>query len=135
MRCYESTLALHPDLGEAGVQEQMERVRQIIAAHGGSIREVAEWGQRDLAYPIRKQRRAMFQVVVYDGTGATVSELERNLRISDHVLRYITVRVDPDRPPLDIGRQRRASSSEDEDGGSEEGGGDLEDAEDVSGGA
>ena len=69
MRCYESTLALHPDLGEAGVQEQMERVRQIIAAHGGSVREVAEWGQRDLAYPIRKQRRAMFQVVVYDGTG------------------------------------------------------------------
>jgi small subunit ribosomal protein S6 len=134
MRCYESTLALHPDLGEAGVLEQMERVRQIIAAHGGSVREVAEWGQRDLAYPIRKQRRAMFQVVVYDGTGATVSELERNLRISDHILRYITVKVDPNRGPLDIGRHRRASS-EDEEGGSEDAGSDLGDAEDVSGDA
>ena len=112
MGSYESTLALHADLGDAGVQEQMERVRQIIAAAGGSVREVAEWGSRDLAYPIRKQRRAVFQVVVYDGSGATVAELERNLRISDHVLRYITVKVDPNRPPLDIGRQRRAGDDE-----------------------
>ena len=108
MRSYESTIALHPDLGEAGVKEQVEKIQEIIATNDGEVKQVAEWGLRDLAYPIQKERRAIFQVVVFDGTGATVAELERNMRISDHVLRYITVRVDPDRPPLDIGQPKRS---------------------------
>jgi len=112
MRTYEITIALHPDLGEAGVKEQVEKVQEIISANEGSVKQVAEWGLRDLAYPIKKERRAVFQVVVFEGGGATVAELERQLRISDHVLRYITVRVDPDRPPLDIGRPRRAEDDE-----------------------
>lgn len=107
MRTYEITIALHPDLGEAGVKEQVEKVQEILTANGGSVKQVAEWGLRDLAYPIKKERRAVFQVVVFEGDGSTVAELERQLRISDHVLRYITIRVDPDRPPLDIGRPRR----------------------------
>ena len=62
---------------------------------------------------IKKEKRAVFYVVVFEGAGATVDELERQLRISDHILRYITVRVDPDRPPLDIGRPRRSSEEGD----------------------
>lgn len=117
MRTYEITIALHPDLGEAGVKEQVEKVQEIISANDGSVKQVAEWGLRDLAYPIKKERRAMFQVVVFEGGGSTVAELERQLRISDHVLRYITIRVDPDRPPLEIGRPRR---TDDESGEGEE---------------
>ncbi len=118
MRTYEITIALHPDLGEAGVKEQVEKIQEIISANEGSVKQVAEWGLRDLAYPIKKERRAIFQVVVFEGLGATVAELERNLRISDHALRYITVRIDPDRPPLEIGRPRRGP--EDESGEGEE---------------
>lgn len=107
MRTYEITIALHPELGDAGVKEQIEKVQEILSANGGSVKQVAEWGLRDLAYPIKKEKRAVFYVVVFEGAGETVDELERQLRISDHILRYITVRVDPDRPPLDIGRPRR----------------------------
>lgn len=119
MRTYEITIALHPDLGDAGVKEQVEKVQEIIAANQGSVKQVAEWGLRDLAYPIQKERRAVFQIVVFEGDGSTVAELERQLRIAEPVLRYITVRVDPDRPPLDIGRARRG---DDESGEGEEGG-------------
>ncbi|MDG2306787.1 MAG: 30S ribosomal protein S6 [Candidatus Binatia bacterium] len=111
MRTYEITIALHPDLGEAGVKEQVEKVSEIISSNEGSVKQVAEWGLRDLAYPIKKEKRAIFQVVVFEGNGAIVAELERNLRISDHALRYITIRVDPDRPPLEIGRPRRDPES------------------------
>lgn len=107
MRTYEITIALHPELGDAGVKEQVEKIQEIITTEGGSVKQVAEWGLRDLAYPIKKERRAVFHVVVFEGEGATVAELERQLRISDHCLRYITVKVDPDRPPLDIGRAAR----------------------------
>lgn len=112
MRTYECTIALHPDLGDAGVKEQVDRIQSIIRENDGTVKQVADWGVRDLAYPIQKERRAAFEVVVFEGGGSTVAELERNMRISDHVLRYITVRVDPDRPPLDFGRPRREGGEE-----------------------
>ena len=107
MRSYEAMIAYHPDTGESGVKDQIERARTIIAGAGGEVSQTVDWGSRDLAYRIEKQRRGQFHVIAFRGTGATVAELERNLRISDHVLRYITVQVDPNRPTLEPPRSRR----------------------------
>jgi small subunit ribosomal protein S6 len=107
MRSYESTIAFHPDAGEGAQKDLLERAKQAIAAEGGEVAQVVEWGLRDLAYPIKKQRRAAFHIIEFKGNGRAVAELERNLRIFDSVLRYITVQVDPDRPPLDMNRGRR----------------------------
>ena len=107
MRSYEAMIAYHPDTGESGVKDQIERARTIIAGAGGEVSQTVDWGSRDLAYRIEKQRRGQFHVIAFRGTGATVAELERNLRISDHVLRYITVQVDPNRPTLEPPRPRR----------------------------
>lgn len=117
MRVYESTIAFHPELGESALEDLLERAKQAIAAEGGEVARVFDWGLRDLAYPIRKQHRATFQIIEFKGNGRAVAELERNLRIFDSVLRYITVQVDPDRPPLDLHRARRELSGE---GGSPE---------------
>lgn len=107
MRVYESTIAFHPEAGEAASKDLLERAKQAIAAEGGEVRQVFDWGLRDLAYPIRKQRRAAFQIIEFNGNGRAVAELERNLRIFDSVLRYITVQVDPNRPPLEVQGTRR----------------------------
>lgn len=107
MRSYEAMIAYHPDTGETGVKDQLERAKQIIAGAGGEFGQSVDWGTRDLAYRIEKQRRGQFHVIAFRGTGATVAELERNLRISDHVLRYITVQVDPNTPTLEPPRPRR----------------------------
>lgn len=107
MRSYEAMIAYHPEAGEAGIRDLLERARTVIAASGGEVSQVVDWGPRELAYRIDKQRRALYYVIEFKGTGATVAELERNLRISDRVLRYITVQVDPNRPPLEPPRSRR----------------------------
>jgi small subunit ribosomal protein S6 len=109
MRVYESTIAFHPDAGESAQKDLLERAKQAIAAEGGEVAQVFDWGMRDLAYPIQKQRRAAFHIIEFKGNGRAVAELERNLRIFDSVLRYITVQVDPNRPPLDMQRGRRDS--------------------------
>ena len=121
MRSYESMIAYHPDTGEAGLKELLDRAKQVIAGAGGEVSQVVEWGLRDLAYRIEKQRRGLYYVIEFRGTGATVAELERNLRISDRVLRYITVQVDPNRPPLEAPRARRDAAQAGEGEGAPEG--------------
>lgn len=112
MRSYESTIAFHPDAGESAQKDLLERAKQAIAAEGGEVSQICDWGLRDLAYPIQKQRRAAFHIIEFKGNGRAVAELERNLRIFDPVLRYITVQVDPNRPPLDMSRGRRDEGGE-----------------------
>ena len=113
MRSYESTIAYHPDAGEAGIKDLVERAKQVIASNGGEVSQVVDWGARELAYRIMKQRKGVYVILEFKGTGATVAELERNLRISDRVLRYITVQVDPNRPPLEAPRARREGGPDD----------------------
>jgi small subunit ribosomal protein S6 len=107
MRVYESTIAFHPEAGEVAAKDLLERARQALVAEGAEVRQIFDWGIRDLAYPIRKQRRAAFHIIEFNGNGRAVAELERNLRIFDPVLRYITVQVDPNRPPLEVQSARR----------------------------
>ena len=110
MRAYECTIAYHPELGADGIQEQLDKTRQVILAQGGDDVQVHEWGVRELAYPIQKQKRAHFYVIEYRGGGQAVSEVERNLRIADPVLRYLTLAVDPNRPPLELAGVRRETA-------------------------
>lgn len=117
MRSYEALIAYHPEIGETAIKDQIERVKQIIEGQGGEVTQVVEWGLRDLSYRIKKQRRAFYIVLVFNGDGATVAELERNLRIFEQVLRYMTTQIDPNRPPIELHRPRRDGMGEDGDGG------------------
>lgn len=98
-RRYESMIVFRADLQEAGTKEQIERVRKLIETQGGVIGGIHEWGLRELAYEIEKERRGFYVLVEYTGTPATVSELERNLKLSDAVLRFVSVRQEKDTPP------------------------------------
>ncbi|MEW6272476.1 MAG: 30S ribosomal protein S6 [Thermodesulfobacteriota bacterium] len=131
MRSYEALIAYHPDLGESAIKDQIERVKQIIGGSGGEVTQAVEWGLRDLSYRIKKQRRAFYVIVTFNGTGATVAELERNLRIFENVLRYMTTQVDPNRPPLELHRPRREGAGEGERDEAIEGAADAGEAESV----
>jgi small subunit ribosomal protein S6 len=89
---YETLTVLHPDLGEAGAKEVVQKVRGILEAGRAEIKKVDEWGMRELAYPIRKQRRGIYALVEYKSEPQAVAELERQLKLNDQVLRFITVR-------------------------------------------
>lgn len=98
-RRYETMIVLKTDLQEAGVKEQAERVRKLLETQGAVVAGVHEWGLRELAYIIDKERRGYYLLVEYTGPATAVAELERTLKLSDVVLRFVTIRQDEDSPP------------------------------------
>jgi small subunit ribosomal protein S6 len=97
-RRYETMIVLRTDLQEAGVKEQVERVRKLLETHGAVVAGVHEWGLRELAYLIQKERRGYYLLAEYTGPAAAVAELERTMKLSDAVLRFVTIRQDEDSP-------------------------------------
>ena len=75
-------------------KEFIERFRKVIEGQEGVVSQVEEWGLRDLAYRIEKQGKGYYTLLQYRSAGRAVEELERNLRLTDGVLRYLTVRDD-----------------------------------------
>lgn len=93
MTQYETMMVVHPERGPR-VKEFIERFQKVIEGQSGTGVHVEEWGLRDLAYRIDKQSKGYYTLFQYQGTGQTVQELERNLKLTDGILRYMTVRAD-----------------------------------------
>lgn len=91
-RDYETMIVLRADLQEAGVKEQLERFKTLLEGQGATVRGVHEWGLRELAYLIGKERRGFYAVLEYTAEAAALLELERQMKLSDAVLRFVSVR-------------------------------------------
>jgi small subunit ribosomal protein S6 len=94
---YETLFVVHPEKGPR-MKEFIERFKKIIEGQAGAISQVDEWGSRDLAYRIQKQSKGYYTLLRYRASGRAVQELERNLKLTDGILRYLTVRADEDSP-------------------------------------
>ena len=106
---YETIFIVHPDQG-GKVKEYTDRFKKIIEGLDGTVSHVDEWGLLDLAYRIEKQAKGHYVLVRYQSSARAVEELERNLKLSDGILRYLTVRLDEDaKAPA---RPRQAQVSE-----------------------
>lgn len=92
-REYETIYVLKPDAGKEASERISDRVRDVITKQRGALTRVENWGFRKLAYPVRKHSRGVYVYLKYLGDGALVSELERNLRLQDHVLKFQTVKL------------------------------------------
>jgi len=90
MPSYETLCIFHPELPEARVKELGAWMQKIIEGADGTEVRIDEWGMRDLAHLIRKQRRGHYVRLEYDAPGSAVKELERNLRINENVLRFLS---------------------------------------------
>jgi small subunit ribosomal protein S6 len=93
MRRYETTYILRPNLGEEQFTEIIERTNKIIKGDGGAIINLERWGNRKLAYEIRKESFGHYVYFDYAALGHSVHEMERIFRIDDRVLRYLTVKL------------------------------------------
>jgi len=98
-RRYESLVLIHPEQGEAGFKEITGRLRTLLEDQGATITQVQEWGLRELAYPIEKQRRAAYVLFEYRATPQALNEFERNLKLLDPILRFVSVRQPENAPP------------------------------------
>ncbi|MEE9145587.1 MAG: 30S ribosomal protein S6 [Candidatus Binatia bacterium] len=93
MTLYETVYIVRPDQGEK-VKEFTDGFKKIIEDSGGTVSSVNDWGLKDLAYEIRKQTKGYYTLLQYQATARAVAEIERNMKLSEGVLRYLTVRVD-----------------------------------------
>jgi small subunit ribosomal protein S6 len=109
---YETLMVVHPERGPR-VKEFIERFQKVIEGQSGTAVHVEEWGLRDLAYRINKQGKGYYTLFQYQGTGQTVQELERNLKLTDGILRYMTIRADEHaEPPASPSATRAAPVAE-----------------------
>lgn len=93
MREYETIVLVKPDVGDEPLNKLAQRIKSIVDQEGGKFLQMTSWGKKKLAYEITNYPKAIFLHASYLSASATPKELERNLRISDDVIRYLTVQV------------------------------------------
>ncbi len=94
MRTYETIFIAHPDLVEEEVKALIEKMEGIIENLNGQLIKVEEWGRRKLAYKLKKLTKGYYVLIRFLGNGEVLAEIERNLRLSDGVLKYQSIKLD-----------------------------------------
>ena len=94
MPLYESTLIARPDISGQQVEGLSEQFQEIVRDNGGEVAKTEYWGLRSLTYRIKKNRKGHYLHMQIDAPAAAVAEMERNMRINEDVMRYLTIKVD-----------------------------------------
>jgi len=101
MRKYETFFIIDPDLPDETTAVVDNKVRSVVSSNGGEVLTYVPWGKRKLAYAIKRHTRGLYVLMEYAGGPKLVAELERNLRIDERILKFITVmleeRFDPEK--------------------------------------
>jgi small subunit ribosomal protein S6 len=92
MRRYETVWVVNGDLPDEEVKATIDKFTKVITGQGGTLVGVEEWGRRKLAYKIEGTFRGYYVIADFAGLPATVKELERNYRIDDRIIRYLTTK-------------------------------------------
>jgi len=90
---YETTFITKVDLSDDALKTLKDRLTGVVKSFGGELVYGEDWGKRKFAYPIQKEVRGHYTYLVYTGKGDVVAEIERNLRLNDTVLRFMSVNL------------------------------------------
>src|SRR6267378_6423322 len=107
MRIYEELFIVKPDAPDEEVDQFIEQMRSIVTNAGGSVDKVDKWGKRRLAYRVDKYREGAYILFQFSSAPETVKEFERRLRVSDMVIKFLTVRIDETLKRLDKRKKNR----------------------------
>ena len=91
MRTYETVFIVNPELSEEQRQPLFDKLKGFVSEDQGMVVKFDEWGHKRLAYEIAKHTRGYYVLMEFCGDGALVKEIERNMRLDDRVLKYMTV--------------------------------------------
>ena len=94
MPLYEHVFLSRQDASAQQVEELTAQFKGVIEQLGGKVTKVEQWGVKSLSYRVRKNRKAHFTLLNVDGPSTALNEVERQERLNEEILRYITVRVD-----------------------------------------
>jgi small subunit ribosomal protein S6 len=94
MALYESVFIARQDITAAQVEALVAKLTGILTEQGGKVTKNEYWGLKNLAYRIKKNRKGHYTLLNIDAPAAAIKEMERNLRLDEDVLRFLTVRVE-----------------------------------------
>ena len=94
MRIYEELFIIRPDAPEEEIDAYIEQIKELIVKSGGTVEKADKWGVRKLAYRVDKRTEGFYVLVQFTAEAAAVKEVERRMRVTDMVIKWITVRID-----------------------------------------
>ncbi|MFQ5598188.1 MAG: 30S ribosomal protein S6 [Nitrospiria bacterium] len=97
LKPFETIFILKPALGDEDITTIIDKMKGIIEQEGGEIVAVENWGKRKLAYEVQSERKGIYVVIHFKGPSRLVRELERNYRISESIIKYITLTIGADK--------------------------------------
>ena len=119
MAIYECVYIARQELTAAQAEQLSKDLTKIVSSNSGEIKRQEYWGLRNLAYKIRKNRKGHYTMFHIEAPASAIEELERNMRLNEDILRYLTVKIDklPDGPSVMMtarpDRPRRTDRNED----------------------
>ena len=117
MRVYEVLFIVNPKTEEGEVETLITQLSDVATNQGARVVNINRIGRRRLAYPIQKFNEGYYVVLTVEGTGAEIAEVERRMRVTDAVIRYLTIRVDEDLKRAEKFRARRSAQGASAGGG------------------
>ena len=107
MRVYEELFIVKPDTAEEEVDGFVDQLKTLIANGKGNIDKVDNWGVRKLAYRVSKYAEGRYILIQFSSSPESVKEIERRLRVTDMVIKFITVRIDEKQKKIDKRKKAR----------------------------
>jgi small subunit ribosomal protein S6 len=107
MRVYEELFILKPDTVEEDVDGFVEQIQHVITDGKGTVDKTDKWGVRKLAYRVQKYSEGLYVLIQFSSTPDLVKEVERRLRVSDAVIKFITVRIDEKQKKIEKRKKSR----------------------------
>src|SRR5687767_7658994 len=118
MALYEHIFLARQDVSAQQVEELTNTLTEVLTSNGGKVTKNEYWGLKSLSYRIRKNRKAHYSLLNIDAPSAAVVEMERQMRINEDILRFMTVRVDKlEEGPSAMMQKRDRDDRGDRDGG------------------
>ncbi|OIP89768.1 MAG: 30S ribosomal protein S6 [Syntrophobacteraceae bacterium CG2_30_61_12] len=105
MRKYENFFMVQPDLSEDALGAVAGKFRGVVESNGGTVVSYVPWGKKKLAYPVKKNDYGYYILMKFAAGPELIAELERNMRLDERVLKFITVKLDDDYLPEQNGTE------------------------------
>lgn len=112
VRDYETVCIVNPESGETAAKAVIAKATEVISDGKGTLHGVNEWGRKKLAYPIQKKNEGIYFVITSSLEAATLSEMERQLRLNEDVMRYQTVKLEGFNPEAEAKRVAAVKAAE-----------------------
>ncbi len=101
MRTYEVMFIVRPDIVDEELDKLISTLESNVGTAGGTVKNIERMGKRRLAYTVRKFNDGMYILFTVEGEGKIITEIERRLRVTEPVIKFITVRVDEEQKRID----------------------------------